>query len=159
MNIWWRVPTRRRCQTSTLNRTLWQWLPPVIIWEPVVASHPIHSDKSTRSTWSALNQSPRCHQSWPDQVLSQGHTDAWVITWQWNSVRRSQDGSKFDQRGVFWWEVSLFDCSGEPIQCKICWGPPSGQDPLIQICACQGTVRYLHIMCLKQWIEKQIIHK
>jgi E3 ubiquitin-protein ligase DOA10 len=51
------------------------------------------------------------------------------------------------------------DENGTPFSCKICYSGAEEENPLVQICDCIGSVQYLHVMCLKTWIEKQIQRK
>lgn len=41
--------------------------------------------------------------------------------------------------------------------CKICLSPEEDpdNDPLISPCNCDGTMRYLHLECLKEWIKSK----
>ena len=39
-------------------------------------------------------------------------------------------------------------------QCKVCWGTEqSDTNPLLNSCKCDGSVRYIHYQCLKQWLK------
>lgn len=40
--------------------------------------------------------------------------------------------------------------------CRICLEPGLTTNPLITPCKCTGTVRYIHLLCLKMWLSKQI---
>ncbi len=45
---------------------------------------------------------------------------------------------------------SSFDC------CRVCFRQNSSvRDPLINLCKCSGTVKYIHYNCLKTWISKK----
>ena len=38
--------------------------------------------------------------------------------------------------------------------CRICYGEEEDNDnPLIQPCSCQGSMKYIHLNCLKHWLE------
>ena len=43
-----------------------------------------------------------------------------------------------------------------PKLCKICYGEEEEdhpENPLVQPCKCSGTLKYIHLNCLKQWIN------
>ena len=41
-----------------------------------------------------------------------------------------------------------------PKLCKICYGEEENKDnPLVQPCKCSGSLRYIHLDCLKQWLN------
>lgn len=40
--------------------------------------------------------------------------------------------------------------------CRICLEPGQTTNPLITPCHCSGTVKYIHLLCLKTWLSKQI---
>ena len=49
---------------------------------------------------------------------------------------------------------------GDEIQCKICWGTENSADnPLLSTCKCAGTVRFIHFICLKTWLNTNISKK
>jgi hypothetical protein len=49
--------------------------------------------------------------------------------------------------------VNNFQEDGTPITCKICWGSDqSVENPLLNSCKCDGSVRYTHYECLKYWL-------
>ena len=40
------------------------------------------------------------------------------------------------------------------IQCKVCWDNTStAENPLLNSCQCDGSVRYIHYECLKYWLK------
>lgn len=40
--------------------------------------------------------------------------------------------------------------------CKICWGGDcDGSNPLISACQCDGSMRLIHLNCLRQWIREK----
>jgi len=40
--------------------------------------------------------------------------------------------------------------------CRICLGEEStDQDPLISICKCAGTMRFIHLECLREWLNQK----
>lgn len=43
--------------------------------------------------------------------------------------------------------------------CRICFGITSNVDPLICPCKCIGSVKYIHVECLKHWIATRITTK
>lgn len=43
---------------------------------------------------------------------------------------------------------------GDDIKCRFCWtNECSDENPLIKACLCQGSVAYIHFMCLRNWLE------
>ena len=40
--------------------------------------------------------------------------------------------------------------------CRICLDEGSTTDPLIPPCECQGSMRYIHISCLRDWLDKKL---
>lgn len=43
---------------------------------------------------------------------------------------------------------------GDDIKCRFCWTNEASDDnPLIKACLCQGSVAYIHFMCLRNWLE------
>jgi hypothetical protein len=54
----------------------------------------------------------------------------------------------------------LLNISNESaMQCRICWGTEADADyqsdfnPLISPCNCLGSVKAIHLKCLKEWLE------
>ena len=44
--------------------------------------------------------------------------------------------------------------------CRICYGEEeSGDNPLVQPCTCSGSMKYIHLNCLKTWINTSVIIK
>ena len=42
--------------------------------------------------------------------------------------------------------------------CRICYSSTSSiNNPLINICKCDGSMKYIHYKCLKEWIDSQIL--
>lgn len=42
--------------------------------------------------------------------------------------------------------------------CRICYGAEETEiNPLINPCSCSGSMRYIHLACLKEWIKLKII--
>ena len=40
------------------------------------------------------------------------------------------------------------------IQCKVCWDNSSTKEnPLLNSCQCDGSVRFIHYECLKYWLK------
>ena len=37
--------------------------------------------------------------------------------------------------------------------CRLCWGDED-ESPLVQPCACRGSVQWIHVHCLEQWRRK-----
>lgn len=73
-----------------------------------------------------------------------------------NCLERSYDSTnqEFEEEAV---EI---DCgvvdtaSCKDIQCKVCWDKDSTEEnPLLNSCQCDGSVRYIHYNCLKYWLK------
>lgn len=46
------------------------------------------------------------------------------------------------------------------IQCKVCWDNTStSENPLLNSCQCDGSVRYIHYECLKYWLKQKMAKK
>jgi hypothetical protein len=44
--------------------------------------------------------------------------------------------------------------------CKICWGAENCEEnPLLNSCNCDGSVRYIHYKCLKYWLQQKMVRK
>ena len=45
--------------------------------------------------------------------------------------------------------------------CRICLqeGEFSGENPLISPCNCTGSVKFLHLECLRKWLTSKVIIK
>lgn len=54
-------------------------------------------------------------------------------------------------------ELEVTDASkeeGDDIKCRFCWTcDASDANPLIKACLCQGSVAYIHFVCLRNWLE------
>ncbi|KAF4667251.1 hypothetical protein FOL47_003653 [Perkinsus chesapeaki] len=48
------------------------------------------------------------------------------------------------------------EADGKP--CRICLLEASGsdEDPLVEACACRGSIRYVHLGCLRHWVEGRL---
>jgi hypothetical protein len=44
---------------------------------------------------------------------------------------------------------------GEENVCKICLSEDEPENPLICPCACIGSVRYIHVKCIQEWLESK----
>ena len=40
--------------------------------------------------------------------------------------------------------------------CRVCLDPGSSTNPLITPCKCQGSMKYIHLECLKTWLGKRL---
>lgn len=40
--------------------------------------------------------------------------------------------------------------------CRICLDPGEYDNPLITPCKCSGSVKYIHLNCLKAWLAKRL---
>jgi len=52
-------------------------------------------------------------------------------------------------------EKKTFNRNEEKPICKICYEGEENKKKLIRPCKCQGSMKYIHEICLKKWIEKQ----
>lgn len=53
-----------------------------------------------------------------------------------------------------WGETHLLQ---DPGQCRICLGEASMSDnPLISPCACDGSMKHVHLMCLREWLKSKM---
>lgn len=44
--------------------------------------------------------------------------------------------------------------------CRFCWMEAETEDnPKIKACKCEGSVKYIHFLCLKQWLESKMTTK
>ena len=49
---------------------------------------------------------------------------------------------------------------GSEIQCKVCWGnEQTKENPLLNSCKCDGSVRFIHYECLKFWLKQKMAVK
>ncbi len=39
------------------------------------------------------------------------------------------------------------------INCKICLSEEDSENPMISPCKCTGSMQYIHLNCLKEWLE------
>jgi len=56
-------------------------------------------------------------------------------------------------------EVDIIDVPGEhdETSCRICYDRESEEDnPLLSFCKCDGSVKYTHLLCLKQWLRSKV---
>lgn len=48
----------------------------------------------------------------------------------------------------------------EAIQCKVCWSSDqTAENPLLNSCKCDGSVRFIHYECLKFWLKQKMAKK
>lgn len=40
--------------------------------------------------------------------------------------------------------------------CRICLEPEEHSNPLLCACKCTGSIRYIHLQCLRTWLGKQL---
>ena len=46
---------------------------------------------------------------------------------------------------------------GDAIKCKFCWdNVVSEEDPLLKACSCKGGLSFIHLSCLRSWVEKSV---
>jgi hypothetical protein len=56
-------------------------------------------------------------------------------------------------------EVDIIDVPGEHDEtcCRICYDRETDDDnPLLSVCKCDGSVKYTHLLCLKQWLRSKV---
>jgi hypothetical protein len=41
----------------------------------------------------------------------------------------------------------------DAINCKICLSEEDADNPMISPCSCTGSMKYIHVSCLKEWLE------
>ena len=58
-------------------------------------------------------------------------------------------------------DCGVVDPKNNPdIQCKVCWDNSSTmENPLLNSCQCDGSVRFIHYECLKFWLKQKMIKK
>lgn len=37
--------------------------------------------------------------------------------------------------------------------CRICYKSAVASDPLVSVCSCKGSIQFLHVNCLKSWVD------
>lgn len=53
--------------------------------------------------------------------------------------------------------LEIDDEAGEEMTCRICYERQvRRENPLLSPCKCDGTVKYLHLNCLKMWIKSKV---
>lgn len=80
-------------------------------------------------------------------------------------VREVQDGSQEGPQAVSDTETSEGDLDSEDIPeereenlCRICYERErSKADPLLSHCKCEGSVKYIHLNCLKSWLRSKVM--
>jgi E3 ubiquitin-protein ligase DOA10 len=67
---------------------------------------------------------------------------------QYGSIIDSQAGSVLSQ------------CSAKsevPKQCRVCLDEASSKiNPLLSVCSCAGSAKFIHFECLKTWLEGKL---
>lgn len=44
------------------------------------------------------------------------------------------------------------------LPCRICWQTDFSPDnPLISPCICDGTMKYIHLICLQKWLRSKLV--
>ncbi|OMJ69531.1 hypothetical protein SteCoe_32724 [Stentor coeruleus] len=72
------------------------------------------------------------------------------------TLRVKKISSEIEQKQN-WAEVS--ETPGEKV-CKICCSEEfSEEDPLVSLCKCSGTMKYIHFTCLKNWLKCKVTTK
>lgn len=85
---------------------------------------------------------------------------------QVNDAQLAHNNSMDSLREEFEEEAVEIDCgvvdpkTSPDIQCKICWDNSSTpENPLLNSCNCDGSVRYIHYECLKYWLKQKMAKK
>jgi E3 ubiquitin-protein ligase DOA10 len=39
------------------------------------------------------------------------------------------------------------------VSCRICLSEDEPENPIISPCSCTGSVKYIHVKCIKEWLE------
>lgn len=47
------------------------------------------------------------------------------------------------------------DADSQRPQCYICYDPGCKGNPLLNLCQCAGTVKYVHLQCLQRWMQPE----
>lgn len=57
-------------------------------------------------------------------------------------------------------DCGVVDPTKDEVQCKVCWDNTSTREnPLLNSCNCDGSVRFIHYNCLKQWLKQKMVKK
>ena len=43
------------------------------------------------------------------------------------------------------------------LMCKICLEDDKSDNPLIRTCKCKGSMKYVHLMCIRNWLKSRVI--
>lgn len=47
--------------------------------------------------------------------------------------------------------------TGAEDTCRVCFGGETGEDnPLLSLCSCTGTMKYVHYLCVKTWLHSAV---
>jgi hypothetical protein len=76
-----------------------------------------------------------------------------------NDYFEDHDNNKSPHQGFDeFHEVSQADETD--VMCRFCWtGDQTEDNPIIGSCRCIGSIRYIHFLCLKQWLHTKVIKK
>lgn len=48
----------------------------------------------------------------------------------------------------------------DDVMCRFCWtGEQTEDNPIIGSCICMGSIKYIHFLCLKQWLHTKVTKK
>ncbi len=51
--------------------------------------------------------------------------------------------------------VAIVDVAERPL-CRFCWGEElTHNNPLLSTCKCCGGIKYIHFLCLKEWLNSK----
>lgn len=54
-------------------------------------------------------------------------------------------------------DCAVVDQTSNDNVCKVCWSnEQSDENPLLNSCKCDGSVRFIHFDCLKQWLRTKM---
>jgi len=57
-------------------------------------------------------------------------------------------------------DCAVVDQTSNENLCKVCWSnEQTPENPLLNSCKCDGTVRFIHYECLKQWLKTKMQKK
>jgi len=52
---------------------------------------------------------------------------------------------------------AMIESPKNDIVCKVCWSSEqTTENPLLNSCKCDGSVRFIHFECLKQWLKTKM---
>lgn len=71
-----------------------------------------------------------------------------------DELHRSPSGLSKKMPSCHYSSLTVSSCGTDMYSfCKICQLPGDEKDPLISPCRCSGTLKFIHVSCLKKWIK------